>query len=118
MPNNRPVDVAGWVDLYREKVEPFRLLPGYNLWATHEHGFLMWKIEGDIFWLNQCCGDAFYWVPVIDKFARDNGCVKMRAPTIYVSPGYCRLFGGKIVGEYQDGGNTYHVFEREVPQGA
>lgn len=106
--------IIDWIAKYEKKVEPIRLPAGYTFIGTNEEGFVMYRIAGDIMWINQGCGIASVWIPRMEKIARDHGCKKIFAPTFHKEKAFSRLFGGKYIYEYEDRGNTYHVFVREV----
>ena len=111
----KPQTLSDWISLYVKKTgEAFRLPPGYTLWAEHEHGFVMWKVSGEVLWMNQCSCDRAYWLPFIIDLAKRRGCKKIMAPTSMKEKSFGKVFGAEFVYEYEDGGVKHRVFSREV----
>lgn len=99
------MNLDDWIKKYNSKTEePFKRDYRFLLCSLPEKGFceIGKSQEGNMYIINQLCGDARYWKSKVDEVARKTG-VKMCGtwcirPEIYA---YIRLFGYKIIEDHE-----------------
>ena len=108
--------IDGWIQKYKETInEPFHLLPNFTLMTNHEHGFVMYRICGDVMWVTQCCGHQSYWHPVLSTIAKAYGCKTFKTTTVHNPKLFARIFKMKQEFQFAErSGVMHYIFTKEV----
>jgi len=110
-----------WVKWFEDKSgEKFYLPPYFNLEFDEEKGFITWKKEGNIMYLDQCASqDHDYWDVWLFSKVHELGCNKFRSYVRRNIKAYMRMTNSHIVEKLTDlvTGEDVYLMEREVSKG-
>lgn len=106
-----------WVGRYEKRTEPFVHYDGFTLLFDEAKGFMLWKAEGDTFWINHTSTSDMRWMHErARELARAHGCRRMRTYTMRSPKAYARATGAHldVGGSRVADGRFYWLLEEEL----
>lgn len=110
--------MQGWVRKYEAKAEPFILEDGFQVFFDEGKGFLCWKVEWDVLYIDHTSTNDQAWMhEKIRDIGREHGCRMAMTYTFRNPKAYVRLTGAHLSlkdSKHMKNGKFYWAFTEDL----